>query len=153
MYCVNLINLLEEAKSLTENQEFSVSRSDVPAGRCAIDMTIEQTTYKDAKTRGGIIEFNRSLPTYYRWCATRHNRSQYVSALHEIINMDSKSLDSHKDMTNSERQLNEKSVRSTVRAYSAFTNPFEMSTDAIVCLSSGEKVSEDVDNLLCNGIG
>ena len=60
--------------------------------------------------------------------------------------MDSKSLDGHKDMTNSESQLNEKSVRSTVRAFSAFTNPFEMSTDALVCLSSGKKVSEDVAN-------
>ena len=58
--------------------------------------------------------------------------------------MDTKSLDSHKDITNSERQLKEKSVSSTVRAFSAFTNPFEMSTDAIVCLSSGKKESEDV---------
>ena len=146
LYYVMLLNLPEEAKSLIENRGFSVSRSDVPAGRCSIDMTIKQTINKDAKTRGGIIGFSRSLPTYYRWCVTRHNRSQYVSALHEIINMDSKSLDSHKDMTNSERQLNEKSVRSTVRAFSAFTNPFEMSTDALVCLSSGKKVSEDVAN-------
>ena len=85
-----------------------MSRSDVPAGRCAIDMTIEQTTNKDAKTRGRIIEFSRSLPTYYnRWCVTRHNRSQYVSALQEIVNMDTKSLESHKDITNSERQLKE----------------------------------------------
>ena len=116
----------------------------MPAGRCAIDMTIEQITNKDAKTRGGVIGFSRSLPTYNRWCVARHNRSQYVSAVQEIINMDTKSLDSHKDMTNSERQLKEKSARSTVRAFSAFTNPFEMSTDAIVCLSSGEKVSGDV---------
>ena len=50
-----LLNLPGEAKSLIENKGFSVSRSDVPAGRCAIDMTVEQTTNKDAKTRGGII--------------------------------------------------------------------------------------------------
>ena len=111
-----LLNLPGEAKSLIENKGFSVSRSDVPAGRCAIYMTIEQTTNKDAKTRGGIIGFSRSLPTYNRWCVTHHNRSQYVSALQEIINMDTKSLDSHKDIINSERQLKEKSVRSTVRA-------------------------------------
>ena len=125
-----LLVLPGEAKSLIENKGFSVSRSDAPAGRCAIDMTLEQTTNKDAKTRGGIFGFSRSLPTYNRWCVTRHNRSQYVSALQETINMDTKSLDSHKDITNSERQLKEKSVRSTVRTFSAFTNPFEMSTDA-----------------------
>ena len=50
-----LLNLPGDAKSLIENKGFSVSRSDVPAGICAIDMTIEQTTNKDAKTRGGII--------------------------------------------------------------------------------------------------
>ena len=37
--------------------------------------------------------------------------------------MDTKSL----DIANSERQLKEKSVSSTVRAFSALTNPFEMS--------------------------
>ena len=132
-----LLNLPEEAKSLIENKGFSVTRSDALAGRCAIDMTIEQTTNKDAKTRGGIIGFSRSLPTYYRWCVTRHNRSQYVSALQEITNMDSKSP---------ERQLSEKSVRSVVRAFTVFTNPFEMSTDALVCPSPGKKVSEDVAN-------
>ena len=58
--------------------------------------------------------------------------------------MDTKSLDSHKDITNSERQLKEENVSSTVRAFSAFANPFEMSNDAIACLSSRKKVSEDV---------
>ena len=56
--------------------------------------------------------------------------------------MGSKSLDSHKDITNSERQLNKKSVRSTVRAFSAFTNTFETSTNALVCLSPRKKLSD-----------
>ena len=111
----------------------------MPAGRCAIGMTIEQTINNDAKARGVIIRFSRNLPTYYRWSVTRHNRSQYNSALQEMTNMDSKSLDSHKDITNSERQLKEKSVRSTVRAFSAFTNPFEMSTGAQFACHLGTK--------------
>ena len=44
-----LLNLPEEAKSLIENKGFSASRSDEPAGRCAIDMIREQN--KEAKTR------------------------------------------------------------------------------------------------------
>ena len=134
LYYVMLPNLPEGAKSLIENKGFSESTSDVLTGRCAFDITIEQIINKDAKTRGGIIRFSRSLPTYNRWCVTRHNRSQYVSALQEITNMDSKSLDSHKEITYSERELNERSVRITEWAFSAFTNPFEMSTDGIVCL-------------------
>ena len=45
--------------------------SDVLAGRCAIDMSKEQTINKDAKPRGAIIGFSRSLPTYRRLCVTR----------------------------------------------------------------------------------
>ena len=47
-----LLNLPKEAKSLIKNKGFTVSRSDVPAGRCAIDMTIEETIDNDAKMRG-----------------------------------------------------------------------------------------------------
>ena len=42
LYYVMLLNLPEEAKSLIENKGLSVSRSDVPAERCAIDMTINK---------------------------------------------------------------------------------------------------------------
>ena len=97
-----LLNLPGEAKSLIENKGFSVSRSDVPAGRCAINITIEQTTNKDAKNEG---RNNWSLPTYNRWCVTRHIRSRNVSAFEEIINISTKYLDSHKDITNLEKQL------------------------------------------------
>ena len=70
LYYVMLLNLPDESKSLIVNKGFSVSRSDVPDGRCSINMTIEQTINKDAKTRGGIIGFSRSLSIYYRWCVT-----------------------------------------------------------------------------------
>ena len=66
---------------MLQDNGFSVSRSRVPAGRVAVDMTIEQTINKHAKTKGGIVGFSRSLPSYYRWSVTRHNRAEYVSAV------------------------------------------------------------------------
>ena len=59
--------------------------------RTPVDLTIEQTINKHAKSNGGIIGFSRSLPAYYRWTVTRHNRAQYVSALLQITDIESKS--------------------------------------------------------------
>lgn len=146
LYSVLLINLPKEARELMQHKGFSVSRSEVPAGRCAVDLTIEQTINKDAKTTGGIVGFSRSLPTYYRWCVTRHNRAQYVSALQQITNLDSKVHDNHKDLSASEIKSSEEAVRSTVRAFSAYINPFEMDSEHLICLSSGIKISDDIAN-------
>ncbi|GFN85721.1 hypothetical protein PoB_001222700 [Plakobranchus ocellatus] len=76
VYCIMLVNLPQQSKDLLQANGFSVSRSDTPASRTAADMTIEQTINEHAKTSGGIVRFSRSLPAYYRWCVTRHNRAQ-----------------------------------------------------------------------------
>ncbi|GFS26387.1 hypothetical protein ElyMa_007052500 [Elysia marginata] len=144
LYTITLLNLPENAKGLLRNRGFSVSRSDTPAGRSPVDMIIEQTINKHAKTSGGIIGFSRSLPAYHRWCVTRHNRSQYVSSLQQVTNLDSSTIDGHKDMTFAERKLSEKSVRNTMEAFSAFINPFEMDTDELICLSSGCRLSDEI---------
>ncbi|GFO41270.1 hypothetical protein PoB_006777500 [Plakobranchus ocellatus] len=87
VYYVMLVNLPQQSKDLLQASGFSVSRSDTPASRTAADMTIEQTINKHAKTSGGIVQFSRSLPAYYRWCITRHNRVQYVSATCQVANI------------------------------------------------------------------
>ncbi|KAK3732160.1 hypothetical protein RRG08_026542 [Elysia crispata] len=65
VYFISLLNLSDShpgAESLLRNNGFSVCRSDVPASRTAVDLTIEQTINRHAKTRGGIVGFSRSLP-------------------------------------------------------------------------------------------
>ncbi|GFO04550.1 hypothetical protein PoB_003105500 [Plakobranchus ocellatus] len=59
---------------------FSVSRSRMPAGRIAVDVTIEQTINKHARRKGGIAEFSRSLLSYYRCSVTKHNRAEFTVA-------------------------------------------------------------------------
>ncbi|KAK3701946.1 hypothetical protein RRG08_017837 [Elysia crispata] len=102
VYFISLLNLSDShpgAESLLHNNSFSVCRSDVPASRTAVDLTIEQTINRHAKTRGGIVGFSRSLPAYYRWSVTRHHCASYVSATHDMADIGDLSNDSHKELT------------------------------------------------------
>ncbi|GFO17511.1 hypothetical protein PoB_004401600 [Plakobranchus ocellatus] len=149
VYYIMLVNLPQQSKDLLLANGFSVSRSDTPASRTAVDMTIEQTINKHAKTSGGIVGFSRSLPAYYRWCVTRHNRAQYVSATYQMANIESKNCETHKESSLFERKLSEKAVKKTMDTFSAFLNPFDTEREHLVYISSGQKVPEDVaDDLL-----
>ena len=99
VYIMHLLNLPKEAKVLLENNGFSVLRSRTTAGRTPVDLTIEQTVNKHAKSNGGIIGFSRSLPAYYRWTVTRHNRAQYVSAVLHMTDIETKSDENHKELS------------------------------------------------------
>ncbi|GFN83867.1 hypothetical protein PoB_001037300 [Plakobranchus ocellatus] len=126
-----------------------MSRSDTPAFRTAVDMTIEQTINKHAKTSGGIVGFSRSLPAYYRWCVTRHNRAQYISETYPMANIESKNCETHKESSLFERKLGEKAVKKIMDTFSAFLNPFNTEKEHLVCISSGRKVPGGVaDDLL-----
>ena len=151
VYYVSLANLSLShpgAEELLQDNGFSVSRSRTPAGRIAVDMTIEQTINKHAKSKGGIVGFSRNLPGYYRWSVTRHNRAEYVSATLKMINNRCSDTDSHKELNPAEKRSSERRVQKTLLAFSAFINPFEVE-DGLVSLASGLKVHEDVaDDLL-----
>ena len=74
LYYMQLRNLNSThpgAEELMRNNGFSASRSNVPGCRNAIDLTIEQTINRYAKSRGGIIGFSRNAGAYFRWCMTQ----------------------------------------------------------------------------------
>ena len=146
VYTINLLNLPNEARALLEQNGFSVLRSKTTAGRTPVDLTIEQTINKHAKSNGGIIGFSRSLPAYYRWTVTRHNRAQYVSALLQITDIESKSGEIQKEFCPSTIKKSEIAVQKTISAFKAFINPFEMNTNELVNLSSGQKIPDDITN-------
>lgn len=75
LYYTQLKNIPQShpgAQQLMENNGLSVARSTVPCSRNSIDITIEQTINRSAKTPGGVIGFSRNVSAYYRWCLTRH---------------------------------------------------------------------------------
>ncbi|GFO35329.1 hypothetical protein PoB_006183400 [Plakobranchus ocellatus] len=154
VYYIMLVNLPQQSKDLLQANGFSVSRSDMPASRTAADMTIEQTIKKHAKTSGGIVRFSRSLPAYYRWCVTRHNRAQYVSATYQMVSIQSKKCETHKDFSLSKRKLSEKADKKSMDTFSAFLNLFNTERMHLACISSGQKVPEDIaDDLKVEDVG
>ncbi|KAK3771338.1 hypothetical protein RRG08_024294 [Elysia crispata] len=147
VYFISLLNLSDShpgAESLLRNNGFSVCRSDVPASRTAVDLMIEQTINRHAKTRGDIVGFSRSLPAYFRWSVTRHHRASYVSATHDMADIGDLSNDSHKELTPARKLHSENQVQETIKAFTAFINHFDVQPENLVCLSSGLKVLEDV---------
>ena len=64
-----MLNLPETHPGITEllrENGFSVKRSSIPAARNAVDITIEHTSNRHAKSSGGMIEFSRNLPASFR---------------------------------------------------------------------------------------
>ena len=62
LYLVIMFNLDKShpgAEELLKRNGFSVNRSDVPSSRTAVDITIEQTINRHAKSHGGIVGFSR----------------------------------------------------------------------------------------------
>ena len=79
-YILLLLNLETShpgAKECLEENGFSVCCSTMPASRVAVDMAIEQTINRHAKSKGGIIGFSKNEAAYQRWCITRHRRAGF----------------------------------------------------------------------------
>ena len=114
---LNLPNSHPGAERLMEQNGFSVRRSDIPSSRNAVDITIEQTINRYAKSHGGIIGFSRNQSAYYRWCTTRHARGTYHQATLLLADMDSQEIDSHKDLRSSQTAKSQDDVLNVMDAY------------------------------------
>jgi len=142
-----------EACKLLSKYGISVSRSAVPGCRNAIDMTIEQTINRSAKTAGGIVGFSRNHNAYYRWCLARHKRAMFLEATLEQADMVSDSANMHKTMHAAERKHSQRDVTHLVNAFQNFLNPFTLpdhSKDSLFCLSSGKPATAEVTRDLLN---
>ena len=135
IYCLILLNLDRThpgLKDLLKRNGLSVNRSGVPTSRNAVDITIEQTINRHAKSHGGIIGFSHNYAAYYRWCMTRHSGAQYLQATTEMVDMDNTDSSSHKDIRKSEIQHSEADVRMAVDAISNFVNLFKVENKDIL---------------------
>jgi hypothetical protein len=83
------------AYALLQQNGLSVARSQVQSCRNAIDLTIEQTINRSAKTSGGIVAFHRNIYAYRRWCLTTHKRATYVESTLEEVGIKSDVSDVH----------------------------------------------------------
>ena len=65
---------------MLRNNGISVRRSSVTLSRNSVDIKIEKTINRHAKSQGGIIGFRRNYAAYYRWCVTRHYQTKLMDA-------------------------------------------------------------------------
>ena len=148
MYLVSMLNLDKTHPGAEEliKHGLSVKRSHVNSSRNAVDITIEQTVNRHAKSKGGIIGFSRNYAAYMRWCLTRHSRATYVKGAMEMVEMEQNEITEHKDCRKSEIYKSEKHVIKTVEAFKNFINPFEVENfNLLYCISSGAPVSCEIE--------
>lgn len=155
VYLMSLLNLTTThpgATELLKRNGFSVSRSGVPNSRNPVDITIEQTINKHAKSQGGIIGFSRNYSAYYRWCTTRHCRAKYVEATLQTTDMISEESSVHKELQPAQIRDSEANVVKIQEAISGFLNPFHTDncTDDLYCVSSGKPTKPEVSADLLN---
>jgi len=158
LYCQQLHCLPEThpgAVEMLRDNGFTVSRSPVPACRNSVDITIEQTINRSAKTSGGIVGFSRKPSAYTRWCLTRHTRGSYAEATFARIGISTNSSDIHKSLQATEIRNSDESIRKLVDTFQKFMDPFSIASDQhdnIYSISSGmpasDKVAEDLSRYI-----
>ena len=144
LYYVQLSQLAEShpvAYAILKNCGFSVSRSLEPGCRHAVDLTIEQTINRSAKTPGGAVSFSRnsSLSTLVleltqksRVRRSHYGRSRHTSEVHKSC------LASH--IKRSESDIGKLIVNQILNAFKLQGN----NKEHLICLSSGKSASDVV---------
>ena len=149
-----LVNIEETHPGTTELLKLgaiSVARSFIPANRCAVDKTIEETFMRHAKSQAGpggrgagISGLLNNYEAYRRWARTAHERSRYryVKVMLQMANMsDGGSGRKHRDTRPSQVKKSEKAAFATVKAIQNFMDPFQVEVDdKLNCISSGAAV-------------
>jgi len=154
IYCTQLMNLHEShprSEILLEKSGLTASQSYVSGCRNALDLTIEQTINRSAKTVGGVIGFTLNKNAYHRWCLTRHERGTFLEVTRELLDMSHDPCDAHKSTRPSEMKRSDSDVKRIVAAFNNFIDPFSVTLDKnhLHCISSGQQASDAVtDDLL-----
>ena len=148
VYMITIMNLSithPGAENLLRNNGISVRRSSVPLSRNAVDITIEQTINRHAKSQGGIIGFNRNYAAYYRWCVTRHYRTKLVEATLFLADIFPDELSVHKEFQPAQIKSSETATSQMKGAIVNFTDPFAVENkEELFCLASGKPAPQDV---------
>jgi hypothetical protein len=129
----HLVSSNPAACALLEKYGLSVARSQVNACRNVVDLTIEQTINRSAKTSGGIVGFSRNINAYSRWCLARHKRGTYVDATLEEVGMLSGVCDVHADTRPSQMKHSEKDVSQLMSAFNDFVTPLIVRERILTC--------------------
>ena len=129
VYTLTMLNLDKThpgAKKLLKSNSISVNRSSIPSSRNAVDITVEKSINKHAKSQGGNIGFSRNHSAYYRWCTARHSRASSLQATLELAEMNTTESCSHKDVRHCKILRSVEATGKDVKAITNFINPLDV---------------------------
>ena len=88
-----------EANTYLQNGGFAIQRSHAsPFSQIPIDQTIEQTTNRDTKTKGGIVGFSLNRGAVQRWMLTAHERAAVTQNLKKMMGIKQSETSAMKEM-------------------------------------------------------
>ena len=159
LFLVNIEETHPGATELLKLGAISVARSFIPANRCAVDKTIEETFMRHAKSQAGpggrgagISGLLNNYEAYRRWARTADERSRYVEVMLQMANMsDGGSGRKHRDTRPSQVKKGEKAAFATAEAIQNFMDPFQVEVDdKLYCISSGAAVPLNIESDIMN---
>ena len=137
-------------KEITARGVWTVQRQDnYGFGSIACDQAIEQTCNRDSKTKSGLIGITRNPGAVYRWILSQHERAA-ITRQCEMMAGKSPDQRKRKDLDKTITQNDEKAVNSILSTIETMINPFDMSQDDLVCVTSGVVASVEVKSDLLN---
>ena len=127
------------------NGEFVVQRSPVSPRQRPIDLTIEQTVYRDTKSHGGIIGFSRQPGAVQRWIVNSHQRAEIVRNCRAMAGLDPAASDyTHKQQRRSTRVQDEASVEALASTVESWLGPSAVACNEIINISTGAVATLEV---------
>ena len=89
-----LVSIVKTHPRLLKFDAISVARSFIPANRCTVDITIEETFMQHAKSQAGSGRWGACISgllinyeAYRRWARTAYERSRYVEVMLQMANI------------------------------------------------------------------
>lgn len=155
-YWVEMVNLPTTHPrcydEVSKRGEWIVQRQDRhPFASIACDQAIEQTCNRDSKTRGGITSFTLNRGAVQRWILSQPERSavtrqcELLSGLHHHGRLP-------KELDSARTKRDDIAVDSIISTVNSMINPFDCSTEDLVCLSSEAVASDRVKHDLMNAV-
>ena len=132
------------------NGEFCVQRQGHHGfASIPMDMCIEQTANRDAKTRGGLTGITTNKGAVHRWISSYHLRAEIVRTCEEMAGR-SDVVRERKDLDATRNRKDEDDICRLVSTIEATMNPFSKGAEELVHLTSGivapEKVAKDLSS-------
>ncbi|KAJ8050587.1 Vesicular integral-membrane protein VIP36 [Holothuria leucospilota] len=107
------------------------------------DLCIEQTSNRDAKTKGGMVGFTTNPGAVLRWLLTQHECSSIANQC-KLMSGKERSVRTKKELDTSRILRDETDVKAVISTIHNMVNPFEVEGKDIVHISSGVVATEKV---------